>query len=83
LPFDLPEGASRNSARLARYSTLDINLVHVAHWWPSDIKPVAFLSVSNALDRTNPANVYLDANRIQRTAFYQRRAVTIGMVVQL
>lgn len=73
-----------NQVDLRPYRTLDLNITNIMNWWPGRTKPIGFASVTNLLDRRNPSRVDFDLERLTRTeSFYQRRALTVGLVFQL
>lgn len=73
-----------NQRQLGSYQTLDLNLTNIMTWWPGNAKPIGFLSVTNLLDRRNPSRVDIDPVTLaERSLFYQRRALTLGIVFQL
>ncbi len=73
-----------NQLELRPYRTVDLNLTNIMTWWPGSLKPIGFVSASNVLDRRNPSRVDYDLDSLRTfESFYQRRAVTVGLVFQL
>ncbi len=69
-----------NGARLRPYRSLDLNLVTTPHFLPVKHVPIIFLSVTNLLDRKNPARIVHSADfRESRPIFFNGRLFTFGL----
>jgi hypothetical protein len=74
----------RNQRRLASFQVLDLTLQDRFHQWPGKQKPFVFVSLSNALNRRNPARVVYSSNYgKEERVFYEPRALTFGLVLQM
>lgn len=76
-------GSVVNDGQLSSYRTLDINLIRQLPLVSRNRSLIAFVSITNILDRQNEARaIYNSDFSAEARAFYDRRAISFGVVSQ-
>ena len=72
---------NRNTGRLGRFATLDLNFATRVKLWREALQPLLFVSLANALNRDNPRGVGYSRDYRQRVnLFYPGRTAVAGLV---
>ncbi len=82
-PYPVFEAPS-NRHRLSSFQVLDLSVQQMLGYWPGDRKPIVFITISNAINRRNPARiVYSSDYSVEDMTYYEPRAITFGLVLQI
>ena len=72
---------NRNTSRLGRFATLDLNFATRVKLWHEALRPLLFVGLANVLNRDNPRGVGYSHDYRQRTnLFYPGRTTVAGLV---